>query len=385
MGNKIKNNKKGMAKTVRLPWYRVHIVILNDPGRIISVHLMHTSLVSGWSSVMLLFELTILDPTDPVFNPIWRQGMYSIPIASRLGVTTSIYDWYIGTPNFNPYQLWNFETVSLAHLCLSGLLALASIWHWAYWDLDLFLEARTGNLVIDLVRILGIHLIISSFISFFFGRSHLSGFSGSGIWTSDSVGILGSVRVIIANHIIVGFLGFIVGLWHVSSRPGPYIYSLCGIGNIESVLSTSKASILYTTIITSSTMWYGSLTNPLELLGPSRYQWDNGYFSIEIERRVKAEEGKIEKLKWEEIPDKIIKYDYIGTNPSKGGLFRSGPMVKGDGIIQNWLGHPLFELGATSLSVRRMPAFFETFPVVLVDQKETVRADIPFRRAEIKI
>merc|ERR1712207_78337 len=56
--------------------------------------------------------------------------------------------------------------------------------------------------------------------------------------------------------------------------------------------------------------------------------------------------------------------------------------VKGDGIIQNWLGHPLFEMGTAALSVRRMPAFFETFPVVLVDQGGTVRADIPFRRAE---
>merc|ERR1712187_248816 len=114
---------------VRLPWYRVHIVILNDPGRIISVHIMHTSLVSGWSSVMSLFELTILDPTDPVFNPLWRQGMYSLPFASRLGVTSSVYDWYIGsTPETatlaNIY--WTYEIVALAHLFLSGLLALAS-------------------------------------------------------------------------------------------------------------------------------------------------------------------------------------------------------------------------------------------------------------------
>jgi hypothetical protein len=28
-----------------LPWYRVHTVVLNDPGRLISVHLMHTALV----------------------------------------------------------------------------------------------------------------------------------------------------------------------------------------------------------------------------------------------------------------------------------------------------------------------------------------------------
>jgi hypothetical protein len=24
-----------------LPWYRVHTVVLNDPGRLIAVHLMH--------------------------------------------------------------------------------------------------------------------------------------------------------------------------------------------------------------------------------------------------------------------------------------------------------------------------------------------------------
>ena len=30
-----------------LPWYRVHTVVLNDPGRLISVHIMHTALVSG--------------------------------------------------------------------------------------------------------------------------------------------------------------------------------------------------------------------------------------------------------------------------------------------------------------------------------------------------
>jgi photosystem II CP47 chlorophyll apoprotein len=31
-----------------------------------------------------------------------------------------------------------------------------------------------------------------------------------------------------------------------------------------------------------------------------------------------------------------------------------------------------------------MPTFFETFPVLLLDQNGVVRADIPFRRAESK-
>jgi len=154
------------------------------------------------------------------------------------------------------------------------------------------------------------------------------------------------------------------------------------MGNIEGVLSSSIAAVFFITFITSALMWYGSLTTPLELVGPSRYQWDNGYFSLDIERRVKVADKVFLNKAWEQVPDKLVLYDYIGCNPAKGGLFRSGPMQKGDGIVQNWLGHASFEIGTLSLSVRRMPAFFETFPVILIDQGGTVRADIPFRRAE---
>merc|ERR1712129_370945 len=50
-----------------------------------------------------------------------------------------------------------------------------------------------------------------------------------------------------------------------------------------------------------------------------------------------------------------------------------------------WLGHPVFQdKEGHELTVRRMPAFFETFPVILVDKDGIVRADIPFRRAESK-
>ena len=44
-----------------LPWYRVHTVVLNDPGRLIAVHLMHTALVAGWAGSMALYELAIFD------------------------------------------------------------------------------------------------------------------------------------------------------------------------------------------------------------------------------------------------------------------------------------------------------------------------------------
>ena len=34
------------------------------------------------------------------------------------------------------------------------------------------------------------------------------------------------------------------------------------------------------------TMWYGSATTPIKLCGPSRYQWDQGYFQQKLYRRV---------------------------------------------------------------------------------------------------
>ena len=80
------------------------------------------------------------------------------------------------------------------------------------------------------------------------------------------------------------------------------------------------------------------------LFGPTRYQWDSGYFQQEIERRVETSlnEGLSLSQAWSRIPDKLAFYDYIGNNPAKGGLFRAGPMNKGDGIAEAWLRSPCF-------------------------------------------
>jgi photosystem II CP47 chlorophyll apoprotein len=60
-------------------------------------------------------------------------------------------------------------------------------------------------------------------------------------------------------------------------------------------------------------------------------------------------------------------------------------MDKGDGIAESWAGHPVFKDGeGRALTVRRLPNFFETFPVIMTDSEGIVRADIPFRRAESK-
>jgi photosystem II CP47 chlorophyll apoprotein len=182
-----------------------------------------------------------------------------------------------------------------------------------------------------------------------------------------------------------GFLGILVALWHISARPTAALYKLFRMDSLESALASNLPAIFVSAFVNAATMWYGAVTTPIELFGPTRYQWDNDYFSTELGSRVRSTMSSSSASltsAWSQIPDKLVLYDYLGTNPSKGGLFRSGPMNKSDGIVQNWTGHPSFGIGTVGLSVRRMPAFFETFPVLLVDNEGLVRADIPFRRAE---
>ncbi len=386
-----------------LPWYRVHTVVLNDPGRLISVHLMHTALVAGWAGSMALFELSNFDPSDAVFNPMWRQGMFVLPFMARLGITKSWGGWSV-VPGESAADVgfWSFEGVATAHIILSGLLMLASIWHWVYWDLELFTDPRTGEPALDLPKMFGIHLFLSGLLCFGFGAFHLTGLFGPGMWVSDPFGITGHVAPVapewgpagfnpfnpggvVAHHIAAGTVGIIAGLFHLTVRPPERLYKALRMGNIETVLSSSIAAVFFAAFIVAGTMWYGNATTPIELFGPTRYQWDSGYFQQEIQRRVQTgiEDGKTEAEAWQAIPDKLAFYDYVGNSPAKGGLFRTGPMNMGDGVVQGWQGHPVFkDSEGRVLSVRRLPNFFESFPVVLTDSEGVVRADVPFRRAE---
>ncbi|KAJ9536088.1 LOW QUALITY PROTEIN: hypothetical protein OSB04_un000744, partial [Centaurea solstitialis] len=282
-------HKTNKGISMGLPWYRVHTVVLNDPGRLLSVHIMHTALVAGWAGSMALYELAVFDPSDPVLDPMWRQA----------------------------------------------------IWHWVYWDLEIFCDERVA--------------------CFGFGAFHVTGLYGPGIWVSDPYGLTGKVQSvnpswgvegfdpfvpggIASHHIAAGTLGILAGLFHLSVRPPQRLYKGLRMGNIENC-PFHIAAVFFAAFVVAGTMWYGSATTPIELFGPTRYQWDQGYFQQEIYRRVSA-----------------------GLAENQRGLFRAGSMDNGDGIAVGWLGHPIFrDKEGRELFVRRMPTFFETFPVVLVD------------------
>ena len=79
------------------------------------------------------------------------------------------------------------------------------------------------------------------------------------------------------------------------------------MGNVEEVLSSSIAAVFFTAFVISALMWYGCVSGGLELFGPSRYHWDNGYFSLDIERRVNLNNSIFLNKAWEQVPEKLVR------------------------------------------------------------------------------
>ena len=148
------------------------------------------------------------------------------------------------------------------HISLSGSYLLAAFWHWAYWDLNVFVTSTTGSLVLDLNQILGIHkalfwdntryfqmklishltfrhLLLASVLCFGFGLAHLthlfnlkhSGFQGPGIWTSDSFGLFSDwlSSILLWCHIIKSHCSGI--LWSKYWFVAYLIKTYCGISH----------------------------------------------------------------------------------------------------------------------------------------------------------
>ncbi|KAL2905768.1 Photosystem II CP47 reaction center protein [Bienertia sinuspersici] len=64
-------------------------------------------------------------------------------------------------------------------------------------------------------------------------------------------------RGIASHHITVGTLGILAGLFHLSVRPPQRLYEGLHRDNIETVHSSSIATIFFTTCVVAGSLWYG--------------------------------------------------------------------------------------------------------------------------------
>ena len=160
-----------------------------------------------------------------------------------------------------------------SHTSLAGLVLLAGTWHWAFWDLDMFVLKQVLSL--DLLRVFGIHLVLASSACFSFGYSHLTGALGPGFWTTDAFGLVGQVRglkpsfamttlstdsfgSLATHHLAAGCLGCFAGLWHSSALPGPTVAVAFSVSSIESALAASLPPMGLTASMVSTP--FGSTT-----------------------------------------------------------------------------------------------------------------------------
>ncbi|GFP96678.1 photosystem ii cp47 reaction center protein [Phtheirospermum japonicum] len=60
---------------------------------------------------MALYELAVFDPSDPVLDPIWRQGMFVIPFMTRLGITNSWGGWSITGGTVTNPGIWSYVII----------------------------------------------------------------------------------------------------------------------------------------------------------------------------------------------------------------------------------------------------------------------------------
>ena len=232
---------------------------------------------------------------------------------------------------------------------LAGLLWAASLWHWVFWDLDLFRDRRSNKRAIDSPKLFGIHLTLAGLLCLSFGSFHTATFPG--IWISDVFSVTGGVQPVEPDWSVRGFDAYSPGgiVAHHPARRFEIARSirlrpynalafpefLLRMGNIETVHRYGGGTIAGTEAIVQRSCSKAAM---------------------------ECEDG------WLDVPDVLAFYDYVGHNPAKGGLFRVGAMNSGDGISIGWLGHPIFRTRTGQrLYPRRMPSFFESFPVILVD------------------
>jgi photosystem II CP47 chlorophyll apoprotein len=312
-------------------WFFVHVVVLNDPGRLIAVHILYFSNSYDWLGSVAVCELAVFD-----FSLM-------LLVMDQLGGASSWGTWIIEGTYF----------------------LLDVIWHWMNWNRDCY-DRHTGQSAIDEPTLLGIHLVLAGIQCFFgFGAWHLCSYPG--ICLSDAYDITGGGLVfrayrsfdpyipsgIAAHHIASSIVGLVAGIFRICPSLG--ICSCRMLLVIETVLASSTGLIAWAITLVAGTMWYGSATAPIEFFGPTRYQWDNGLWPAD---------GMSNDEAWSTLPLRLPFYNYIGLNPTDS-LLPTGPMINdGISVALGWFGHADYQAA---------------------DGTGIIRADLPFSWGGVQV
>jgi len=70
--------------------------------------------------------------------------------------------------------------------------------------------------------------------------------------------------------------------------------------------SSSIAAVFFAAFVVAGTMWYGHATTPIELFGPTRYQWDQNISNRKLTSAFcHVAEGQSLAEAWSQIPENL--------------------------------------------------------------------------------
>ncbi|MDJ1185548.1 chlorophyll a/b binding light-harvesting protein [Roseofilum casamattae] len=206
-------------------------------GRLLGAHIAHAGLILLWAGAMTLFELSQLDPSQPMYE----QNLILLPHLATLG-------WGVGDGGYI-VDVYPYYLIAMLHLISSAVLGAGGIYHAVLGPekLDPNGFGYDWNDGDKMTSILGIHLVVLGIAAALLalkaahfggiydplldrvrlvqpnldpGRifGYLLGFSPDG-WTLTGMASVDNLEDVVGGHVWVSLLCIGGGIFHIISKP----------------------------------------------------------------------------------------------------------------------------------------------------------------------
>jgi photosystem II CP43 chlorophyll apoprotein len=266
------------------PWWHGNFRFVDLSGKLLGAHVAHAGLIVLWAGSMTLFELSRLDPSQPMYN----QGLILLPHLATLG---------IGIGAEGQIDTYPYFVIGVLHLISSMVLGAGGLYH------GVLGPAKLNNKVFDykwnnldnMTGILGAHLwLLGIGALLFVGRASIFGLYDPAIgdvrlirditfnpltifgylvgitsegWTIQGMAAVNNLEDVVGGHLWIGLICILGGLWHVATAPGQWVRNRL-VCSGEAYLSYSQAALAYMGFFAAYFVWVNDTVYPEVFYGP---------------------------------------------------------------------------------------------------------------------
>ena len=266
-----------------IPWRAGNARLENLSGKLLGAHVAHAGLIVFWAGAITLFELSIFDPAQPMYE----QGLIVLPNLARLGIGTGGGGQIVTT--------YPYFVIGALHLISSAFLGFGGLFHALKGPETLAEKSFFGYRWNDsnkMTTILGIHLLLLGIgalllvtKAMFFGGlydpaigqvrsvapnfnfvtpiAYFLGAKGS-FWLAS----VDRLEDVVGGHFYIAILCSIGGIWHISTSPFGWVKRLF-VWSGEAYLSYSIGALSLMAFVATLFVSVNTLVFPPEFFGPA--------------------------------------------------------------------------------------------------------------------